>query len=412
VNKVKSLVGTTPQGHAGLLVKESQYVWRYDTQDRACEVALGMPLRAATYNGNGNDLPGIFTMNLPEGEQFYRITKRYEKQFAKFDEMAMLSLVGGTQIGRVCLAAEGQAAAPRPTMGLKQILQNRASSELFEHLVNTYLTAGIAGVQPKVLAPDADAPATQATQAKESAHTPDLIIKTGGAEFPCLSQNEYLCMSVARDAGLDVPEFHLSEDGTLFVMRRFDLTPEGTRLGFEDFAVLAQAGYDKLGRYKYKGSYEGLARVLTAYSAQPTLDLEKLFQYVALSCLLRNGDAHLKNFGLLYEHPHAQHSVHLAPVFDVVTTRVYETEDAQTGHLYSDNTLALKMAKTHDYPSRKALEHFGRSVCMVPRPDLVIERIRHSMDAIWKTHANLLPVAFRQRMGGVWDASSFAYSPD
>jgi hypothetical protein len=34
VNKVKSLVGTTPQGHAGLLVKESQYVWRYETQDR------------------------------------------------------------------------------------------------------------------------------------------------------------------------------------------------------------------------------------------------------------------------------------------------------------------------------------------------------------------------------------------
>lgn len=407
MNKVKSLVGTTPQGHAGILVKESQYVWRYETQNRACEVALGMPLRAATYNGN--DLPGIFTMNLPEGEQFYRITKRYEKQFAKFDEMAMLSLVGGTQIGRVSLTAEDQAIAPRPTMGLKQILQSSASDALFEHLVNTYLTAGIAGVQPKVLAPDADAPATQA---KESAYTPDLIIKTGGAEFPCLSQNEYLCMSVARDAGLDVPEFHLSEDGSLFVIRRFDLTPEGEKLGFEDFAVLAQAGYDKMGRYKYKGSYEVLARVLTAYCAQKTQDLEKLFQYVALSCLLRNGDAHLKNFGLLYEHPHAPHSVRLAPVFDVVTTRVYETEDAQTGRLYSDNTLALKMAKTHDYPTRKVLEHFGRTVCMVPRPDVVIEQIRHSMDSVWNTHSGLLPQAFRQRMGEVWSSSSFAYSPD
>jgi hypothetical protein len=29
-----------------------------------------------------------------------------------------------------------------------------------------------------------------------------------------------------------------------------------------------------------------------------------------------------------------------------------------------------------------------------------------------KTHATLLPAAFRQRMGEVWNTSSFAYSPD
>src|SRR5260364_52262 len=49
--------------------------------------------------------------------------------------------------------------------------------------------------------------------------------------------------------------------------------------------------------------------------------VRELFERVALSCWMRDGDAHLKNFGMLYEHPMAPRR--LAPVYDVVCTDVY-----------------------------------------------------------------------------------------
>jgi serine/threonine-protein kinase HipA len=90
-------------------------------------------------------------------------------------------------------------------------------------------------------------------------------VKTVGQNFPYLSQNEYLCMSVAKIAGLDVPEFYLSEDGNLFIMRRFDRPTSGVQFGFEDMAVLSGATYDERGHYKYRGTYEGLVRYIRHY---------------------------------------------------------------------------------------------------------------------------------------------------
>jgi serine/threonine-protein kinase HipA len=56
--------------------------------------------------------------------------------------------------------------------------------------------------------------------------TSDLIIKSGRDEFPGLAINEFLCMSIAREAGIPVPDFYLSANCRLFVMRRFDRDAE------------------------------------------------------------------------------------------------------------------------------------------------------------------------------------------
>jgi hypothetical protein len=36
--KIKQLIGYTQQGYSGGLLKESQFVWRYNTTDRASEL--------------------------------------------------------------------------------------------------------------------------------------------------------------------------------------------------------------------------------------------------------------------------------------------------------------------------------------------------------------------------------------
>ena len=60
------------------------------------------------------------------------------------------------------------------------------------------------------------------------------------------------------------------------------------------------------------GSPSPMMRLYTA-DADPLADLRRLFEYIAFTVMVRNGDGHLKNFGLLYEHPGNRQSTRLAP---------------------------------------------------------------------------------------------------
>jgi serine/threonine-protein kinase HipA len=68
---------------------------------------------------------------------------------------------------------------------------------------------------------------------------------------------------------------------------------------------------------------------------------------------VRNGNAHRKNFGVLYDD--AMGSVWLAPTYDVVTTAAYLTND----------TLALMWDGTKRWPEKKRLERFGMQRCQL-----------------------------------------------
>jgi len=405
--KVKALEVGTPQGASGRLLRESQYVFNYATRDRACEIALGMPLRAASYAGNQPH--PIFAMNLPEGTLRQRIKERYGKQFAKLDDMAMLSIVGHDQIGRLTVfdpvTSPGRHGAG---VGLGELLRSQASDELFDYLLDTYLASGVSGVQPKVLVPDADTDSHAGGVAgveRATARLSDLIVKAASAPYPHLTQNEFLCMDAARRAGIDVPEFHLSDDGSLFVVRRFDRTATGQRLGFEDMTVLTGQTYDEYGYYKYGGAYEAIPAVIEAYCGPNAAESkQRFFEYFVASCMMRNGDAHMKNFGLLYESPDNPAGTRLSPMYDVVTTSVYDVVNQRTGRVTQDRELALKFNKSRGYPDRHALIAFGQR-CNVLKPERVLERMDAGMTASLQANRDRMPEQFWRRMKKEWDMS-------
>jgi serine/threonine-protein kinase HipA len=377
--KIKHLIVGTPQGEAGDLRKEARYAFNYSTQESAREVSLSMPLRAESY-ASGALLP-IFEMNRPEGYLLYKI----EEAFAKaggLDDMRLLDIVGGQQIGRLSYARPDERREVKSRqIGLKEILQRTPTSELFDFLVATYFESGISGVQPKVLVPDGDRPVS--ALGRETVVHADLIVKSGGDEFPNLTQNEFMCMTAARAAGIETPRFWLSDDGGLFVVERFDLSG-GDALGFEDMAVLM----NKTSRQKYEGSYENVAKAVRLYCAEadPLADLHRLFEYVAFIVMVRNGDGHLKNFGLLYEHPGVRGSVRLAPLYDVVTTSIYGMTSPRTLITKYDRTLALRLRKSKNYPDLESLLEFGRGVCEISRPMDVIERIATALSSTLKEY--------------------------
>lgn len=185
-------------------------------------------------------------------------------------------------------------------------------------------------------------------------------MKSGLGEFPGLAINEFICMSIVKQAGVPVPDFHLSDDGELFVMRRFDRPPDGRILGFEDMLVLAGRDTEQ----KYVGSYELVLKLLHLYCSPEHLPAarEQLFDMVALSCILGNGDAHMKNFGVLYDS--LSGSVRMAPAYDIVCTRLY----------IPDDKLALNLAGNRSFfAARLGLLDFGAS-CEMPKVR-VIERV-------------------------------------
>ena len=337
------------------------------------EVSLTMPVRLESWSTDHGLLP-IFEMNLPEGALRERLRLAFAKATGRFDEVDLLGIVGRSQIGRIRFTGDNEDLMEEvPFQSVDEILDRRRDGDLFRFLLERFASySGISGVQPKVLLRD-----EHAFGARE-ANGPRLSQSFRGAthivklwdpnEYPQLAANEFFCLTAARACGLDVPPFRLAEDGMALVIDRFDLRPDGTYRGFEDFCVLnARKTEDK-----YRGSIEtSIIKRFQQFSSLAHLneDLEKLFTLIALNSALRNGDAHLKNFGVVYDDMNAE--IRLAPVYDLVTTTVYLPKDG----------MALTLGGSTRWPSAKELGRLGetRLGCSPARVRQILRRIEDAM---------------------------------
>ena len=353
---------------SGELLQQSQLLFKYLRDDTTqAEVGLLMPPTRLLYQSN--NLFPVMDQNLPEGYLFQRIRDAYPKQ--ALTAMHLLALIGENGIGRLGFHLPGvdrtQAIHP---LSRSELLHTAFGPAVFESLVQSYLSTGIgiAGVQPKIMVPD-----------RATIPVPNLIVKTGAESYPGLAANEFLCLSAAQRAGIETPAFDLSDDGQLLLVDRFDLDENATRLGFEDVAsLMGRSVRDTLSDRKYQGSYEMIAEALKmiGLSAQ---DLSRYFEQVALSVMVRNGDGHLKNFGVLYR---SAQDARLSPLYDVVTTAIYRYTQYAGGPELEDRTLALRLfrkSKTKAYPLPAELLRFGRAVCGVEHPAAVLQRIAQAM---------------------------------
>lgn len=364
----------TPQGDSGsVLLSADDYLFRYSDSAKAqSAVSLSMPVRTQEYRRR--ELHPIFQMNLPEGYVLEQLRNRLAKMM-KVDPMLLLALSGSSApIGRVFVSSEQvngllQRNSPSTTgENLDEILAWDGAQDLFADLVDRYiLRAGISGVQPKVLVPEKP----QTPEQKFTSKTDDLIIKSGREEFPGLAINEYLCMSIARDAGLPVPPFYLSKNHKLFVMRRFDRDEQLNPLGFEDMTTLMGLSAEQ----KYSKSYAAIAKAVRVFCApaHQRSSLDQLFDSVALSCIVGNGDAHLKNFGVLYSDP-VQSDTRLAPAYDIVNTTAYIPEDALALDLSGNKSM---------FASRLGILEFAKT-CEVENPETRIQALLQTLEVVLK----------------------------
>ena len=322
------------KSHSGNLVFEDEkYVFNY--LDIAKDVvSLTMPIRSSSWDSK--KLHPIFQMNLPEGALKEAIVNHFAK-IQTMDDMNLLKLIGPYMLGRVKFE---KLIDNKENLQLDEILSN-TTQNLFNELMQRFaIRSGVSGVQPKLLLK---------AHNKTTMKFEYFIVKSWEQEYPNLALNEYFCMRAVQNANLPTPEFYLSDDLKMFIMKRFDIEDDGSYLGFEDMCVLTARATQE----KYNGSYEECARVIKdVVAAQKRKESLKIFfTALVMNHLLQNGDGHLKNYGILYKNDFDDS--YLAPIYDVITTTIYIKNDIP----------ALRLSDGKLWWKEKTYKNFAKQSC-------------------------------------------------
>jgi serine/threonine-protein kinase HipA len=175
----------------------------------------------------------------------------------------------------------------------------------------------------------------------------DWIVKPPSARHSFVPLNEFSSMSLAKTAGIEIPEIKLVPVSALegvtildlpaeefaYAIRRFDRS-DALRIHTEDFAqVFMQYGHRKYDRI----NYEQIGQVLYQYTGKPLENVQQFARRLLVNILVANGDAHLKNWSVIY--PDTV-TAELAPAYDIVSTRAYIAGEKQ---------FALNLGKTRDW---------------------------------------------------------------
>ena len=225
---------------------------------------------------------------LPEGYLYEIFKKILSKKYGRVDDYLIFSLLCSNIQNRIQFKSDLKSTIEFPSFSIDEIINND-SNDTFNNLVQLFLNKNaISGVQPKTIAVLKD---------KEKLDTKEYIIKTWGEEYQDLALNEYFCLSVAKKAGIKTASVTRSKNNKFLIVEKFTVKNNGSILGFEEILSLMNKNKDS----KYDGSYEQIAKIIYGYSTNKKESMVAFYKTVVVNYLVKNGDAHLKNFGLLFD---------------------------------------------------------------------------------------------------------------
>lgn len=143
------------------------------------------------------------------------------------------------------------------------------------------------------------------------------------ADGPRYTQIEYAYHLMARVAGIQMTECRLYSEGgrNHFLTRRFDRTPDGSKLHMQTLGAIAHFDFNVPGAH----SYEETSQVMRAIGLGQA-EVEQLFRRMVFNVCARNQDDHVKNISFLMDR---SGTWSLAPAYDV--TYAYNPGGMWTG---------------------------------------------------------------------------------
>ena len=245
-------------------------------------------------------------------------------QIPRENTFAFPKAIGGECAGAIAFFAEGE--APASVEGRFRRLSDAEAGAILDSLEKRPLDIGEdgfrisgAGAQDKLIACWKRGTVFLPLDGTPSTH----IIKTAIRDYPDSVENECFSMKLAEACGLAVAKCRISVIGgkRRYVCERYDRMGDGgaiRRLHQEDFCQLLRV--DPKRKYEVLGG-PGIAESLRlmremSLSAADTLEF---LRRIVFNFLIGNGDAHGKNFSVLY---HGRKAA-LSPMYDVMSTAVY-----------------------------------------------------------------------------------------
>lgn len=312
---------------AGKLVRTNdrslsfQYNDSYLRSPQAAVLSSTLPLSDVPYGER--DIAAFFSNLLPDESVRQRIAEILH--LTPEDTFGLLRILGGDCAGAISFYESGRQPNAQDKPSYRELTDSEASS-LLKDLANRPLGIdeefrGIsgAGAQDKLIACVRDGHILLPLHGTPSTH----ILKPGIDRFPESVFNEWFCMRLASACGFATAAADIiTLDGeSYYVTTRYDReTKDGRteRLHQEDFCQLLKC------RPEIKYQDQGGPSIADCVELMrnlrlPAADLLSFVDRTIFNFLVGNGDAHGKNFSVLYRNGIPR----LAPVYDVLCTTVY-----------------------------------------------------------------------------------------
>lgn len=222
----------------------------------------------------------------------------------------------------------------------------------------------------------------------------DWIVKLPDPRFHGVPENEWSMMTLARRAGLDVADVELvplssvqglpvevrsDTSSQALAVRRFDRR-EGGRVHMEDFAQVL----DVRPREKYrKANFETVAHIIASVASG---SVDEMIRRLVFDAGIGNGDAHLKNWSLLY--PDGVHAV-LSPAYDLVSTVQYIPGD--------DLGLNLARSKRFEDVSLASFRRLAEKARLEVDVDAIVRETAERIHVAWAELRASLPMPDSQK---------------
>lgn len=315
------LVGLLEQDKYGELWFTYDLTWLHSS--RAVPLSISLPLRQEKFKRK--ECRPFFAGLLPEENSRQLIARAFG--VSDKNDFALLEKIGRECAGAVSLQDINEvpefSTPPYREISMSELAKKLSAISRHPLLVDEKrVRLSLAGAQGKMALRIHEGRYLLALDGAPSTH----ILKPQSPHFAGLVENEYFCMTLGAEVGLDVARVEIGEsEGQRFLQierydRHLDASGSLQRLHQEDFCQAL--GIPPEMKYQQEGG-PGLKQcfdLLRFASSAPGPDMLKLFDAIVFNYLIGNSDAHGKNFALLY----GEGGCRLAPLYDLVCTRAYE----------------------------------------------------------------------------------------
>lgn len=298
-----------------------RYAPAYLEHGKGEALSFSLPLRSEPYPEEA--IIPFFANLLPDEGVRVRIAEIL--QVSPDNIFGLLKEIGEDCAGAVAFYSQDKSPQAIQEPLYRKLSENEAD-DVLTHLSERPLNIGAedfhisgAGAQDKLVASVQRGHVLLPLKGTPSTH----IIKPGIERFPESVFNEFYCMKLAKYCGIQTAECDIItvKDRAYYSVERYDRQKaEGFwhRLHQEDFCQLM--GVDPKIKYESEGGPK-LVQCLELLRKMelPAADTIRFLRQIIFCFLVGNGDAHAKNFSVVYRNGKPE----LSPAYDLLSTAVY-----------------------------------------------------------------------------------------